>query len=281
MKRLVSIALLGLLTLTACGAQGEATGQASSVAAPELSDGMTVTVESVSSGNAFTAVFENGAKRQVKLINTAAPSNANVALSGSCLIEESTNALKEQLPEGTQVTLSFDENQRGSTGSIEAAVNIGDRQINSEMVRKGLLATTYATTQDKFYPGISLAQNEAAAEGIGLYSPDLECTIPAAINRQRAAVEDARTWEVAEEDHLRESERQQVYKDASALYTELSSQAKYPSNWMGSIVTLSSVDQQLKDFRNLLGKDYYGTNGKSENQKEKASAAATPVRPGS
>lgn len=279
MKRLASIALLGLLTLTACGAQGEASGQASLAAAPELSDGMTVTVESVSSGNAFMAVFENGAKRQVKLINTAAPSNANVALSGSCLIEESTNALKEQLPEGTQVTLSFDENQRGSTGSIEAAVNIGDRQINSEMVRKGLLATTYATTQDKFYPGISLAQNEAAAEGIGLYSPDLECTIPSAINRQRAAVEDARTWEVT--DDIRRGERESVYIEASRLFNDLHGQVKYPANWVGSIVTLTAIDKQMDDFRNLLDKDYYPINGKSENQKEKASAAATPIRPGS
>lgn len=279
MKRLASIALLGLLTLTACGAQGEASGQSSSLAAPELTDGMTVTVESVSSGNAFTAVFENGAKKQVKLINTAAPSNANVALSGSCLIEESTNALKEQLPEGTQVTLSFDPNQRGNTGSIEAAVNIGDRQINSEMVRKGLLATTFTTAEDKFYPTISLAQHEAAEEGVGLYSPDIECTIPAAINRQRAAVEDARTWEVT--DDIRRGEREAVYIEASKLFNDLNGQVKYPANWVGSIVTLTAIDKQMDDFRNLLDKDYYPVNGKSENQKEKASAEATPVRPGS
>lgn len=285
MKRVAPLLALALVSLTACGSDDTA---ASTESAPTITytDGMTATVVSVESANTFTASFD-GVEKQVRLINTSSPTDNGVALSANCLVEESKSLLAEKLPEGSQVTLNFDESQRGATGYVEAAVYAGDAFINRDMARAGMVATTFTSNADEFYGEISQAQQDAANEGLGLYSKDTECTIPAEIQAQRAKVEDARSWEVntsadaSVEDHKRASERETIYQEASALYRELEGQKAAPAQWVGSIVTLGAVENQLTDFKDLLGDDFYPENGTSVNQQKKAEAEATPVRPGS
>lgn len=285
MKRVAPLLALALVSLTACGSDDTA---ASTESAPTITytDGMTATVVSVESANTFTASFD-GVEKQVRLINTSSPTDNGVALSANCLVEESKSLLAEKLPEGSQVTLNFDESQRGATGYVEAAVYAGDAFINRDMARAGMVATTFTSNADEFYGEISQAQQDAANEGLGLYSKDTECTIPAEIQAQRAKVEDARSWEVntsadaSAEDHKRASERETIYQEASALYRELEGQKAAPAQWVGSIVTLGAVENQLTDFKDLLGDDFYPENGTSVNQQKKAEAEATPVRPGS
>lgn len=284
MKRLAPLAAVTVLTLTACGAS---TGSAPEVT-PTISytDGMVANVVSVESANTFVANID-GVEKEVRLINTAAPSSNGVALSSTCLVDESKALLAEKLPEGSQVTLNFDESQRGATGYVEAAVYAGDAFINRDMARAGMVATTFTAATDEFYGEISQAQQDAANEGVGLYSKDIECTIPAQIQAQKAAVDDAKTWEVDTSDEApleekqRENERQTIYQDASAFYNELEGQKAAPAQWVGSIVTLDAVSNQLTDLKNLLGDDFYPENGTSVNQQKKAEAEATPVRPGS
>lgn len=280
MKRLAPLAAVTLLALTACGSGGTEGATASAAPSLVLEDGMGATVVSVESANTFTAEID-GATRSVRLINTSAPSTNGIALSHNCLVEESTALLAEKLPEGSQVTLNFDETQRGGTGYIEAAVYSGDALINADMARAGMVATTFTSANDKFYAEISQAQQDAASEEVGLYAKGTDCTIPANIEGQRAAVEDARSWEVADDDTARANEREKVYQDASQLYNTLEGEASAPGSWVGSIVTLEAVDQQLDDLKNLLGDDYYPEKGISVNQHGKASAEATPARPGS
>ncbi|WP_237212054.1 thermonuclease family protein [Rothia nasimurium] len=273
-----------MLALSACGSSTEATPEANPTIT--YTDGMTATVVSVESANTFTANID-GVEKEIRLINTAAPSSNGVALSSTCLVDESKALLSEKLPEGSQVTLNFDESQRGATGYVEAAVYAGDAFINRDMARAGMVATTFTAATDEFYGEISQAQQDAANEGIGLYSKDIECTIPAQIQAQKTAVEDAKSWEVdtsAEapvEQRQREAERQTIYQNASALYKDLEDQTKAPAQWVGSIVTLDAVNTQLNELRSLLGDDFYPENGTSVNQQKKAEAEATPVRPGS
>lgn len=286
MKRLIPLVATALLVLTGCG-QNE---QDNSTAAPSptisYTDGMTATVVSVESANTFTAEI-NGAKKQVRLINVAAPSPNGLALSSDCLVDESKALLSEKLPANSQVTLKFDENQHGKTGYVEAAVYSGDAFINRDMARAGMVATTFTNANDKFYPDISQAQQEAANEGVGLYSRDIKCTIPAMIQEQKATVEDARGWEVntaddaPAEDKQKVADREKVYRDASDFYRGLQEQVKSPAQWVGSIVTLDSVSKQLSDLEQLLGDDFYLENGVSANQQKKSGAQSTPARPGS
>lgn len=220
------------------------------------------------------------------MVNLAAPATHGLALSSDCLVEESKNLLAEKLPVNSQVTLKFDENQRGKTGYVEAAVYLGEAFINRDMARAGMASTTFTTANDTFYPEISQAQQEAANEGVGLYSRSIGCTIPALIQEKKAAVEDAKTWAVntaddaPAEDKKRESERQGIYKDASDFYRELQEQVKAPAQWVGSIVTLDSVSKQLADLEQALGDDLYSENGTSLRQQKQASQQSVPARPG-
>ncbi|MFW0170270.1 thermonuclease family protein [Rothia sp. P5766] len=286
MKRLIPLVASALLVLTGCGQNDQANSTATSSPTISYTDGMTVTVVSVESANTFTAEIE-GLKKQVRLVNLAAPSPNGLALSSDCLVDESKALLAEKLPANSQVTLKFDENQRGKTGYVEAAVYSGDAFINRDMARAGMVATTFSTASDKFYPEISQAQQDAANEGLGLYSRDLKCAIPALIQEQKKAVDDAKTWEVntgqdaSAEDQQKEAERQKIYKDASAFYRELKDQVKSPAQWVGSIVTLDSVSKQLTDLEQTLGDDFYPQNGTSVNQQKKSGVQSTPARPGS
>lgn len=285
MKRLVPLLALALVSLTACGS-GDTAGSTASAPTITYTDGMTATVVSVESANTFTANFD-GVEKQVRLINTSSPTDNGVALSSNCLVSESKALLAEKLPEDSQVTLNFDESQRGATGYVEAAVYAGDAFINRDMARAGMVATTFTTATDEFYGEISQAQQDAANEGVGLYSKGTECTIPAEIQAHQAKVEDARSWEIntsadaSAEDQKRVSERETIYQEASAFYTELEEQKAAPAQWVGSIVTLGAVENQLADLKSLLGDDFYPENGTSVNQQKKAEAEATPVRPGS
>lgn len=285
MKRAAPVLAVALLSLSACGS-GDTAGSTASAPTITYTDGMTATVVSVESANTFTASFD-GVEKQVRLINTSAPTDNGIALSANCLVEESKSLLAEKLPEGSQVTLNFDESQRGATGYVEAAVYAGDAFINRDMARAGMVATTFTAAEDEFYGEISQAQQDAANEGVGLYSKGTECTIPAEIQAQQAKVEDARSWEIdtsaeaSVEDQKRASERETIYQDASAFYNELEGQKAAPAQWVGSIVTLDAVSNQLTDLKNLLGDDFYPKNSTSVNQQKKAEAEATPVRPGS
>lgn len=284
MKRLAPLAVVTLLTLSACGTSAETAPE--TIPTVTYTDGMTATVVSVKSANTFTATID-GLEKEVRLLNTTAPASNGVALSANCLVEESKSLLVEKLPEGSQVTLNFDESQRGTTGYVEAAVYAGDAFINRDMARAGLVATTFTTAADQFYGEISQAQQDAANEGLGLYSKDVECTIPAQIQAQKVAVEDAKNWEVdtsaeaPQEQKQRENDRQAIYREASDLYKDLGEQTKAPAQWVGSIVTLDAVEAQLTELRRLLGDDFYPENGVSANQQKKAEAEATPARPGS
>lgn len=286
MKRLIPLVATALLVLTGCGQNDQANSTATSSPTISYTDGMTATVVSVESANTFTAEIE-GVKKQVRLVNVSAPSPNGLALSSDCLVDESKASLAEKLPANSQVTLKFDENQRGKTGYVEAAVYSGDAFINRDMARAGMVATTFSTANDKFYPEISQAQQDAANEGVGLYSRDIKCTIPALIQEQKTAVEDAKSWDVntAEdapaEDKEKEAERQKIYRDASDFYRELQDQVASPAQWVGSIVTLDSVSKQLTDLEQTLGDDFYLENGISINQQKKAGAQSTPARPGS
>ncbi len=267
--RSLALGALGLLALAGCGASS--TEQAAPAPSKtEYQDGQAAKVVSVQSANSLT-VDVDGATEQVRMVNVAAPTENNNEMSGACLIQESADYLKKKLPEGTEITLQFDDAQIGSTGALDAAVYLGDALINADVVGAGMATTTYATAKDEFYSEISQAQQGAAEKKVGLYDPSIDCTIPYQIAQAQQKVKSA--GELGEE-----ADRERVYKEASALYNQLSKATQAPAQWVGSIVTLDSVSTQLDDLRGALDKNYYDENGMSE--ADYASATATTGRPG-
>lgn len=272
-----ALSAVGAVVLSACSVVEGDKNSESAPAAPitisaapqKYADGTVATVEEVKNGNTLAVTIE-GTKREVRLADVLAPHKRNADLSGSCLIDEATQFTRDLLPAGTEITLSFDPESVGTSGFIEAAVHKGDQYINRAVVAEGYGTATYLSYNDKFYQEISAAQLEAAQAHKGIYSPDIECSIPHTINKEIAAVDGAHG--------LEEKDAKQIYRHASDTYNSLQRSVSNPASWAGSIVTLDPIREQLQKLKTALGDNYYDQNGVRLG--DKISASAAPVRPG-
>ncbi|MEX3610872.1 thermonuclease family protein [Rothia sp. LK2588] len=266
----LTVACLAALALTGCTDSKEAAAPAptSSPAKKTYQDGQKATVKSVESANTVTVDID-GSTEQVRLLNVVAPSKNNNVPSGSCLIQESTDYLKKKLPAGSEVTLKFDKAQVGTSGYLDAAMYSGDQFINKQVARDGMAATTYTTQNDTFYPEISQAQQDAAKDAVGLYSKDVDCTIPHMIAQAQEKAKSAK-------DIKDEQQRKIAYQEASTVYNDLNDEVSAPAQWVGSIVTLEPVRQQLEELKTDLGKNYYNKEGVSEADQATASPTGRP-----
>lgn len=271
MKAFRTTLVLGLsaLALAGCSPSApESSAPTTTQTKLKLEDGLKATVKSVESGNTVTMDIE-GTTKQVRLLNVVAPSENNNVPSGSCLVEESKEFLTSQLPEGTEVTLDFDKVQVGTSGYVDAAVKVKDELVNAAVVGEGLAATTFATPDDEFYPQVSEAQQKAAEEGKGLYSKDVDCTIPYEIEKQIKEVDKA--GEIKDE-----NERKAAYQTISAYYHNLVETQQAPASYVGSMTTLDSLREQIRALREKLGDNFYDEHGMSKVDRESASATARP-----
>lgn len=269
--RSLACASLAVLALAGCSSATDESSTAPSSSQKKYENGQKATVKTVDSGNTVTVDID-GVQKQVRLVNVVAPSENNNVPSGTCLIAESKKFLADKLPEGKEVTLKFDPAQIGSSGFLESAVYVGDDFINKDVVGVGMAATTFTTAKDKFYPEISQAQQQAAEDGKGLYSKDVECTIPHQIEQ---ALDEAKSAS----DIKDEDERKATYRKSSQVYNDLDESISKPATYVGSIVTLDAVRDQMKELRDELGDHYYDEKGETVADKASASASAS-ARPG-
>lgn len=270
LTRSVAVGALAAVLLTGCSSEPETKVQPK----PRVtySDGTLGTVQEVKSGNTV-AVKLGDQVRDVRMLNVVAPTKNNVETSGDCLVDESTKFLTDKLPAGTEVTLNFDPSQTGTSGFVDAAIYVGDDFINKDVVAAGMAATTYSTAKDKFYADISAAQQQAAKDGVGLYSPATECSIAHEIQAHIDAVN-------ASNESPNKEEQAAQYKRSSDFYNKLKKDGESAVTWTGSIVTLDATTTKLEELKTALGKNYYNEEGKTEAEAA-ASASADAARPGS
>jgi micrococcal nuclease len=137
-------------------------------------------VERVVDGDTLDVTMD-GAVERIRLLNVDTPETVDPSRPVECLGPEATAFLKGLLPPGTPVTLEYDD-ERHNGERILAAVFTGDgRLVNAEVARQGLAATMVIGGNDRFYPEVEKARDEAVAAGRGLYSPDIACTVPAQV----------------------------------------------------------------------------------------------------
>lgn len=267
MQAIRPLVIVGLASLALVGC----TAQPESTVAPNTrvsyDDGTIAAVKEVKNGNTVSVTIGDATK-EVRLLNVVAPSANNNQDSGTCLLAESTEYLAQKLPAGTEVTLNFDPAQVGSSGYVDAAVYVGEDFINKDIVAAGLASTTYQSQNDKFYPEISAAQQDAAREGLGLYSKGTDCTIAHTIQAEIDAVKAAGS--------LGENEQKVVYQQASIVYNTYTTDKNKPAEWVGSIVSLEAIENQLDDLKTELGKNYYNEKGLTEADLATASPTSRP-----
>ncbi|QDB79014.1 hypothetical protein FE251_06240 [Georgenia wutianyii] len=141
------------------------------------------TVTAVVDGD--TIDVELGGKEQrVRLLNVDTPEV------DGCLHEEATAFLAERIPPGTEVELELDEEHHDQYDRLLAGVVEGGQLVNAEIARQGLGVAVLIEPNDRFYDDVLSAQEEAEADGLGLFSQDVACTLPAQVGAYAGQVED-------------------------------------------------------------------------------------------
>lgn len=184
---------LGALTFTGCGLLGgseDEPAETTPTASPseDLTSARILSVE-----DADTIVVDrDGTTLVVNLMNVTTPQAKHDNNDMRCLAEEATDYLTRMLPVGSPVGLTYDTALgTGTTLSpagtattappvtVTAGVTLPNgKLVNAEVVRAGYGVATH-DGGSLYYEQVSHAQDEADQKQAGLYSKDVECTLPA------------------------------------------------------------------------------------------------------
>lgn len=104
-----------------------------------------------------------------------------------CLGPEASEFLAERLPAGTEIELDYDEERLDRYDRTLAAVYESESLINAEIAAAGLGIPVYFAPDERFLPEVERAARTAQREALGLYAPEVECTLPAQLQAQSAA----------------------------------------------------------------------------------------------
>ncbi len=148
-----------------------------------VSDDGTATVTGIVDGDTID-VEVDGEEQRVRLLNVDTPEV------DQCVHAEATAFLAERVPPGTEVVLELDEEHHDQYGRLLAGVHQDGSLVNAEIARAGLGVAVLVEPNDRFYDDVLEAQQAAEAEGLGLFSQGVSCTLPAQVRTYAEQVED-------------------------------------------------------------------------------------------
>lgn len=168
---LVTTVLLGAAAFGALGGDGDRRGE----------------VVRVIDGDTLIALVD-GAETTIRLLNIDTPETKDPDEPVQCLGPEATEFLTERLPQGTQVELEYDKERLDRYDRTLAGVYESGSLINAEIAEAGLGVPMYFAPNDRFLPEVEEASRRAQESRIGLFSEEIECTLPGQLQAQSAAV---------------------------------------------------------------------------------------------
>ncbi|MDN5898761.1 MAG: thermonuclease family protein [Brachybacterium sp.] len=139
-------------------------------------------------GDTLIALVD-GEETTIRLLNIDTPETKDPDEPVQCLGPEAAEFLTERLPAGTLIDLDYDEERLDRYDRTLAAVYESESLINAEIAAAGLGVPVYFAPNDRFLPEVEEAARSAQEEGRGLYSPEIECTLPAQVQVQSAAAD--------------------------------------------------------------------------------------------
>ncbi|ATG56680.1 nuclease [Brachybacterium ginsengisoli] len=151
-------------------------------------DDRTGQVVRIVDGDTLIALVD-GEETTIRLLNIDTPETKDPDMPVQCLGPEATAFLEERLPAGTEIELDYDEERLDPYDRTLAAVYESDSLINVEIAAAGLGVPVYFAPNDRFLPEVEEASRTAQEEERGLFSEEIECTIPSLLQAQSAAVE--------------------------------------------------------------------------------------------
>jgi micrococcal nuclease len=126
-------------------------------------------------------VARNGDTVRIRLLNIDTPETKDPNEPVECLGPEATEFLQAMLPPGTPVNLAYDVDRTDRYGRDLAGMFLDDGTfVNAEIARAGFGEAILFEPNDRFYPRVSAAEDEARAGGLGLFGTEVACTKAAA-----------------------------------------------------------------------------------------------------
>jgi micrococcal nuclease len=149
------------------------------------------TVVRVVDGDTLIVSINNG-DHTIRLLNVDTPETKDPNQPVECLGPQASQYLEETLPKGTQVRLEFDVERHDKYGRTLAGVfTSGGSLVNAEIAREGLGIPVQFGQNRKFLPPVQAAYEQARTAKTGLFSDEIECTLPAQLAQTTQALENA------------------------------------------------------------------------------------------
>ena len=121
----------------------------------------------------------NNGDHTIRLLNIDTPETKDPNQPVECLGPQAADYLAQQLPPGTAVRLEFDAERHDRYGRTLAGVFAPNGTlVNAEIAREGLGIPVHYGTNVKFLPPVEAAYEEARAAKTGLFSDQIDCTLP-------------------------------------------------------------------------------------------------------
>lgn len=135
-----------------------------------------VVVNRVIDGDTIDVTID-GDKTRVRLLNIDTPEIGRNGKPSECLAEEAKEYLEGRLPQGTEVTLEYDEEKNDRYGRTLAGVFLGDDLVNADIAAEGLAVAMKVGVNDKFYNEVKEAESGPKSQGAGVFGVSDECQV--------------------------------------------------------------------------------------------------------
>lgn len=170
---------------------------AGSIAVSAAANADSGTVVRVVDGDTLIVSINNG-DHTIRLLNVDTPETKDPNQPVECLGPQATDYLAQQLPPGTNVRLEFDVERHDRYGRTLAGVFAPNGSlVNAEIARQGLGIPVQYGNNGKFLPPVEAAYEEARSGKTGLFSEQIECTLPAQLASTVKALDSATATEPA------------------------------------------------------------------------------------
>ncbi|MET3720070.1 MULTISPECIES: thermonuclease family protein [unclassified Arthrobacter] len=155
------------------------------------------TVIRIIDGDTLVVSINNG-DHTIRLLNIDTPETKDPNQPVECLGPQAAEYLERLLPQGTRVRLEFDAERHDKYGRTLAGVFTPDGSlVNANIAREGMGIPVQFGGNSKFMPPVEAAYAEARAAKSGLFSDQVDCTIPAQLAQTTKALETAAAAEPA------------------------------------------------------------------------------------